>query len=278
MRDFTKELPAHTQKYIGSNDLFLEIFEGGEFPAAVEERPPLLFVHGAFTGSWMWSKYIPHFLREGWKCYVMNLRSHYRSRLLDMTRVTFEDYLEDIKAVIAECEAPPILIGFSMGGILGQKIAEITDIAGLVLIDSSISKEVHEKVPFQDAVDKITTDIIVPAPAREEVLSQDETADDIAFQRKYLTMESSKAFSAFSFHFGTEGISINSKLISCPCLVISAVNDADDDRRGKLTAEHLSADYTGLWGTTHTGLLVGMRYLEAVTRIMDWLKRFYSKR
>ncbi|MEK3912125.1 hypothetical protein NSU08_12735 [Paenibacillus sp. FSL H7-0331] len=66
MRDFTKELPDHTEKYIGDNDLFLEIFEGDNLPRATKQRSPLLFVHGAFTGSWMWSKYIPHFISEGW--------------------------------------------------------------------------------------------------------------------------------------------------------------------------------------------------------------------
>ncbi|MGO8426053.1 alpha/beta hydrolase, partial [Rhizobium ruizarguesonis] len=30
----------------------------------------------------------------------------------------------------------------------------------------------------------------------------------------------------------------------------------------------------GLWGTTHTGLLVGQRYYEAVSRIIAWLARF----
>lgn len=79
----------------------------------------------------MWSKYILHFIDEGWECYVMNLRSHYKSRQLDMTRITFEDYLEDIHEAIAECGAPPILIGFSMGGILSEKVAETVKIAGV---------------------------------------------------------------------------------------------------------------------------------------------------
>lgn len=69
---------------------------------------------------------------KGGNAYVMNLRSHYKSRLLDMTKITFEDYLEDIKEVIAECGVSPILIGFSMGGILSQKLAETVEIAGLV--------------------------------------------------------------------------------------------------------------------------------------------------
>ena len=104
----------------------------------------------------MWSKYLPHFIREGWTCYVMNLRSHYRSRVLDMTQITFEDYLEDIHEVVqvvqAECGVTPVLIGFSMGGILSQKVAETAGLAGLVLIDSSLCREVHDKVPYTDIV------------------------------------------------------------------------------------------------------------------------------
>lgn len=274
MRDYTKELPAHTEKYFGENDLFMEIFDGADCPEAAPGRPPLLFVHGAYTGSWMWSKYLPHFIAEGWTCYAMNMRGHYKSRVQDLAKVTFEDYLDDIREAVAECDAPPILIGFSMGGILGQKAAESVRLAGLVVVDSSISREVHEIVPYKDIPEMIPGSV-VPAPAREELSSIDESAEDIAFQRKYLTMESYKAFSASSFQFGAkEGISIDGSLISCPSLVIRAVNCEDDDRRGRVTAEHLNAEYTGLWHTTHTGLLVGQRYKEAADRIMEWLQRF----
>ncbi|GAA0136216.1 hypothetical protein YSY43_30570 [Paenibacillus sp. YSY-4.3] len=275
MRDFTQELPDHVEKYIGENDLFLEIFEEESLSKSAATRQPLLFVHGAFTGSWMWSKYIPHFIGEGWKCYVMNLRSHYKSRLMDMTKITFEDYLGDIreviKEVVAECGAAPILIGFSMGGILGQKLAETVELAGLVLIDSVISQEVHEIVPYEHLV-PLTTAIVVPAPAREEQSSIDESAEDIAFQRKYLTMESTKAYNAFAFSTESKGISIDSSAITCPCLVIKAVSCDDDDRRGRVTAQHLRAEYKGLWDTTHTGVLIGQRYMESAAAIMGWLK------
>lgn len=273
MQDYTKDLPDHTEKYVGENELFLEIYEGERLTEAAGNKPPLLFVHGAFTGSWMWSKYIPHFVLAGWKCYVMNMRSHYKSRQLDMTKITFEDYQEDIREVIAECGVPPIVIGFSMGGVLSEKLAETGEIAGLVLIDSVISREVHEAVPYPELARTIT-EIIVPAPVRDEQSSQDESADDIEFQRKYLAMESAKAFNAFLFSPESNGISIDSSSISCPCLVIRAVNSDDDDRRGKMQAERLRGEYAGLWNTTHTGVLVGQRYMEAVEKIMEWLERF----
>lgn len=276
MRDYAKERPEHTGKYIGENDLFLEIFHGQGDPG-LSGRPPLLFVHGAFTGSWMWSKYIPHFISAGWSSYCINLRGHYKSRSVDFTKILFEDYLEDIRLVISEiveeCGAPPIVIGFSMGGMLSQKLAENVEIAGLVLIDSSICREVHAKVPYRDLALQMPG-LVVPAPARDEQISADETFEDIEFQRKYLSMESAKAFNAFSFHFGAEGISIKGERITCPSLVICAVNDESDDHRGRATSRHIGGEYLGLRGTTHRGLLVGQRYSEAVSRIIDWLARF----
>ena len=274
MKDYTKTLPEHIEKYIGENDLFLEIFEGGSVARAAGKRPPLLFVHGAYTGSWMWSKYIPHFVDEGWKCYAMNLRGHYRSRVTDLTRVTFEDYLEDIREVIAECGGPPIVIGFSMGGMLTQKLAETAGFAGLVLIDSSISREVYEIAPYGEE-DEYKMGIIEPAPAREETSSMDESPEDIAFQKKYLAMESSKAIGAYRcFHEGNYGVSINGALAKCPCLVIKAVNGRDDELRGKATAGQFHGEYAGFRNTTHTGLLVGQRYLKVVDRMLEWLKTY----
>ncbi|MFS0871803.1 alpha/beta hydrolase [Paenibacillus xylanilyticus] len=276
MTDYTKLLPDHTVKYIGEQDLYLEIFEGDVVPGISGHRPPLLFVHGAYTGSWMWSKYIPHFIHEGWTCYVMNLRSHYKSRVQDMTRVTFEDYLEDIQEVIAECGEPPVLIGFSMGGILSQKLAETSTLRGLIVIDSSLSQEVLHSVPYE--ADRITPGLIVPAPVRDELTSIDESAEDIAFQRKYLAMESSHAFSTFSAFFGdADVVSINGESITCPSLVIKAVSSDEEELRGRLTAKQLHAEYAGLWHTTHTGLLVGQRYMETVEIILEWLQRRKSE-
>lgn len=276
MRDFTKELSPHTERYIGEHDLYLEIFEGEQQAGGTGHKPPLLLVHGAYTGSWMWSKYIPHFIREGWSCYVMNLRSHYRSRVLDMTQITFEDYLEDIrevmKEVIAERGEAPIVIGFSMGGILSQKLAETEAFAGLVLMDSSVCREVHDLVPYSD-LSPSTPGNVVPAPVRAEEASIDESSEDIAFQQKYLTMESAPAFSAFSFFYGAAGISVDSRAVHCPCLVVHAVNNEEEDRRGQANANYFRAEYRGLWNTTHTGLLVGQRYLEGVQMVLEWLKR-----
>ncbi|WP_046227449.1 alpha/beta fold hydrolase [Paenibacillus dauci] len=274
MTDYTKLLPAHTTKYVGDYDLYLEMYPEERPTNETSGRPPLLFVHGAYTGSWMWSKYIPHFVDNGWTCYSMNLRGHYRSRSVDMSKVTFEDYLEDIRTILDEFERPPVLIGFSMGGILSQKTAESAPLAGLVVIDSSLSREVHEQAPYPDLIPELPG-LVIPPPMRDETSSLDESAEDIAFQRKYLSMEASHAFGKVSVAFGAQGgIPIQQHLITVPSLVIKAVNNDTEQRQGQLTAKQLDAEYTALQGTTHTGLLVGQRYREGVDRILAWLERF----
>ncbi|WP_161634255.1 MULTISPECIES: hypothetical protein [unclassified Paenibacillus] len=44
-----------------------------------------------------------------------------------------------------------------------------------------------------------------------------------------------------------------------------------------MTAEQLGAEYARLWDTTHTGLLVGQRYMDVVERILHWLKLNFEK-
>jgi pimeloyl-ACP methyl ester carboxylesterase len=275
MEDYTKVLPKHMGKYIGENDLYLEVFDGEGIAGTVasENNPPLLLVHGAYTGSWMWSKYIPHFVEAGYTCYAMNMRSHYKSRSMDMTRITFEDYLTDIREVLRECEQPPVLIGFSMGGILCQKIAEEAELTGLVMVDTSISREVADIAPYEHR-EEGKLEIVIPSPLREED-SIDESPNDIAFQKKYLSMESAKAIEAFAcWRKDNIGISVNGSRIDCPSLVIKAVNSECDDDQGRATANQLKGEYLGLWNTSHTGLLVGQRYQEVVDRILLWLKIF----
>ncbi len=274
MKDYTKILPNHIEKYIGDNDLFLEIFDAEGDYEEIKKRPPIIFVHGAYTGSWMWSKYIPNFISKGWKCYVMNMRSHYKSRIMDFTKITFDDYLDDIKEVIAECDEKPILVGFSMGGILCQKIAETVDLHGLILIDTCISKEVYQISRYKENYKSSIERIIDPAPARLESYSIDESEEDIAFQRKYLSMESSKVMSTILDYERSGGISIDYSRIKCPSLVIKSVSSDDYNRRGKVLADKLNATYEGLWNTTHTGLLIGQRYIEVVDIIIEWLNSY----
>ncbi|WP_413204821.1 alpha/beta hydrolase [Rhodospirillum sp. A1_3_36] len=105
-------------------------------------RPPLLFVHGAFAGAWCWSEtFLPWFAARGWDCRALSLRGHGGSEgreRLDSFRL--RDYAEDVTTVLDGLDAPPVLIGHSMGGMVVQKVLEeresTGEIAGAVLMAS----------------------------------------------------------------------------------------------------------------------------------------------
>ncbi|AWK88025.1 alpha/beta hydrolase [Azospirillum thermophilum] len=87
-------------------------------------RPaPLLFVHGAFSGAWIWDEtFLPWFSAQGWDSYAVSLRGHGRSagrERLDCFGIA--DYVEDVLEAADRCPAPPVLVGHSMGGMIVQR-------------------------------------------------------------------------------------------------------------------------------------------------------------
>lgn len=109
--------------------------------AAVNKRvnaPPLLMIHGAYAGSWCWKDlFIPHFTEAGFDVIAPSLRGHADSlgrEKLDHFGV--DDYVDDILSIMADLPEPPILIGHSMGGLVAQRVAKQTKVAGMVLLAS----------------------------------------------------------------------------------------------------------------------------------------------
>ncbi|ABC21363.1 alpha/beta hydrolase [Rhodospirillum rubrum] len=102
------------------------------------DRPPLVFVHGAFAGAWCWREtFMPWFAARGWDTHALSLRGHGASdgaERLDSTRLA--DYADDLRRVIDELDRPPVLIGHSMGGMVVQKVLEDTQAAAAVLLAS----------------------------------------------------------------------------------------------------------------------------------------------
>ncbi|MCW5731838.1 MAG: alpha/beta hydrolase [Alphaproteobacteria bacterium] len=84
----------------------------------------MLLVHGAFAGAWAWQPFRAHFEAAGWRCIAPDLRHHHPGADLDALGQTgIEDYASDLAALIATLDAPPVLVGHSMGALLCQKLA-----------------------------------------------------------------------------------------------------------------------------------------------------------
>jgi pimeloyl-ACP methyl ester carboxylesterase len=116
----------------------LEIFSHS--PAGPAKPVPLLFVHGAFCGAWIWAeKFLPWFAARGYEAHAISLRGHGKSEGRDsLHNFGIDDYVSDVLRAAEGCSSPPVLIGHSMGGIVVQRaLANGHDLPGGVLMASA---------------------------------------------------------------------------------------------------------------------------------------------
>jgi pimeloyl-ACP methyl ester carboxylesterase len=105
-------------------------------PAKPSLAPPLLFIHGAFTGAWCWEEhFLDYFAAAGYGAHAVSLSGHGASpgrETLDSFSIA--DYVADVAAVVDQLPTPPVLIGHSMGGFVVQKYLERHDAPAAVLM------------------------------------------------------------------------------------------------------------------------------------------------
>src|SRR5579859_4264421 len=101
-------MPNYEQVFDGLHTEFYRGTNGGH-------SAPLLFVHGAWSGSWAFANYLSYLAAGGWNCYAVNMRGHYKSPPAELTGITQWDYARDVIRILRRLPAPPVLIGFGTG-------------------------------------------------------------------------------------------------------------------------------------------------------------------
>ena len=112
----------------------LEIIEA--LPSRASDKPPLLFLHGAFTGAWVWSEhFLDYMAAQGYAAYAVSFRGHGRSDGREsLWRHSLADYVDDACLAIRTLGRAPVLVGHSLGGMVAQRCIGREALAGLVLM------------------------------------------------------------------------------------------------------------------------------------------------
>ncbi len=107
-------------------------------PPGAQRKTPLLFVHGAFAGAWIWDEhFLPWFAETGYEAHALSLRGHGGSHNPgSIDWYSMQDYVDDLARVALTFEEPPALIGHSMGGFVVQKFLEEHEAPAAVLMCS----------------------------------------------------------------------------------------------------------------------------------------------
>lgn len=111
-------------------------------PDVLTSSCPIVAVHGMWTTNKRWENYGQFFSRLGFEFVAPTLRFHYpENNVPELGRTSVNDYVEDIKTLIEfyikSGHPRPIVLAHSMGGLLGQKIAEAGLAGKLILLNSA---------------------------------------------------------------------------------------------------------------------------------------------
>lgn len=96
------------------------------------EKTPILFLHGAFSGPEVWTKFVaPWFAARGHQVVAPRLSDPFAAR-----PARLRDYVARAMAAVDALDCPPVVIGHSLGGLVAQHVAVRRRVAGLGLVAS----------------------------------------------------------------------------------------------------------------------------------------------
>jgi len=102
------------------------------------DKPPLLFIHGAWHGAWCWDEqFLDFFADKGYRSLAVSLRGHGKSPApKPMQFCSIADFVDDVDSVAKSLPQRPVLVGHSMGGFVVQKYLESHAAPAAVLLAS----------------------------------------------------------------------------------------------------------------------------------------------
>ena len=112
----------------------LELYEVGKSNG--DGKAPVLCLHGAFGGAWMWSEFfLPTLARLGRPAAALSLRGHGGSDGREaLPGATLADYTADVLRAFDALAEPPIVVAHSLGALLVQRLLGRRPMRALILL------------------------------------------------------------------------------------------------------------------------------------------------
>jgi pimeloyl-ACP methyl ester carboxylesterase len=102
-----------------------------EFVGAFSGRPPVLLIHGAFAGAWMWEgAFLDGMAKAGWSTLAPDRGDESKTS----THPGGTSYQSIIARAVERCPIPPILITHSLGALFAQRLLGRARISALVML------------------------------------------------------------------------------------------------------------------------------------------------
>lgn len=207
----------------------------------------VLFIHGAGGGGWEWNVWARVFKAHGFAVWAPDLLAS----PLGLAKTSLEDYSQQVEQHCLQMpnSLPRIIVGASLGGLLGLMNAEQVD--ALVLINPMPPVPWHSQLPMQEKYPPI-----IPWQSQTRLHNTRRAlpdSDDLAclYAFRHWRNESGAVMNA-----AIEGVKI--QLPDCAIFVLASEKDDDVPCAvSKILADNLNASFIKLPKTSHVGPLLG---------------------
>jgi pimeloyl-ACP methyl ester carboxylesterase len=237
-------------------------------PGRESDRPPVVLVHGAANSAGVWRFWADGLAADGWPTYAIDLRGHGTSAPCDLSRTSMRGYLEDVRGLVGQLRERPIIVGWSMGGLVAMMAAE----AGLArasvglapstpsrTVDAGVELRVGEFGPEEYGIASLDPDR--PQPSMP----------DLDREEREIALRSLGRESRYARDDRKRGIVIPS--LPCPLLIVTGALDRQWPRE-QYDGLHLPADHLVADGASHWGLVLNRRALATtIPSVLAWLRR-----
>ena len=247
-------------------------------PERRSRKPPLLLVHGALTGSWLWTEIAAFLAERGWEAHAVNLRGHFTSDTADLGDTTMRDYADDIGVALRHIGRPAVLVGWGIGALAAMLHAERHRVLGLVLLAPSPPADALPRRPDQHELHAVPA--VYDAAwwgwtgSREELRERmPDMHDDELEKMSELLIGAHESGRARRERM--QGVPIDvTRFVDIPSLVIGAgLDDVIHPAEARRTADLIGASYDYVPSASHFGLVMGYRtWPEVAQNVLGWLE------
>lgn len=235
-------------------------------------NPPVVLVHGAANSSGVWRFWLERLTARGYSCLAPDLRGHGRAACADLSRAVMADYVEDVSRAARDLPTPPVVIGWSMGGLVALMYGAAYPTAGVIALGPSMPGQLLESPSREPLTPGVFGPEVYGITDRASLAQP--TMPDLDPEETRIALASVGPESSMARQDRKRGILVDPGAMSGPALVVAGERDAImPPSTCRRLADFLGGRFLEFAGASHWGLVLSRRALEAhLSEVFQWLE------
>jgi pimeloyl-ACP methyl ester carboxylesterase len=226
-------------------------------------RATVVLIHGAANSAGVWRYWRRALGALGATTLAVDLRGHGAGAPANLARTSMADYADDVKRAIGSLPQPPILLGWSMGGLVAMMVAADRHAAACIgLAPSAPARRRNADLPLREGVfGPETYGIVDRDPQRQP------TMPDLDEEERAIALAALGPESLLARDERQAGIVIDR--MPCPLLIVTGSLDTQWPRT-RYAELPVAATFMEV-EASHWGLVLRRAAIERLApMILDW--------